>query len=213
MFGSQVSMSLSGYYYNRIYTEYTDQRLGGRIGFGYQFTPALSAGIAYRGTKINITNPIDPALPDLAAVVGRDLAMHQFRVVGGPRHARQRLPRHRRAFDRGVVRTSVGLVPVSAGADRLAEILHALRAARRLGPTRVQLFREAPAGRATTRRSTTGSTPAVFRRIRGFQFRGASPQEIGPTHRPEHRRSAATSKCSPRPNTCSPSPPTTWCAA
>ena len=82
MFGSQVSMSLNGYYYNRIYNEYTDQRLGGRIGFGYQFTPAFSVGVAYSGAKINITNPIDPFLPDLAAVVGRDLAMHSFRIVG-----------------------------------------------------------------------------------------------------------------------------------
>ena len=102
MFGTQVSMGLSGYYYNRIYNEYTDQRLGGRVGFGYQFTPALSGGIAYRGAKINITNPIDPALPDLAEVIGRDLAMHGFAAVADPRQARQRLPRHRRAFDPGV---------------------------------------------------------------------------------------------------------------
>ena len=65
LFNTPVAMGLSGYYYTRIYTEYTEQRLGGRVTLGYQFTPDLSGTIAYRGAKINITNPIDPLLPDL----------------------------------------------------------------------------------------------------------------------------------------------------
>ena len=80
LFNTPVSLGLSGYYYNRIYTEYTEQRLGGRVGLGYQFTPDLSGSIAYRGAKINITNPIDPLLPALAEVTGRDLALHGFQV-------------------------------------------------------------------------------------------------------------------------------------
>ena len=85
MFGSQVSMSLNGYYYNRIYNEYTDQRLGGRIGFGYQFTPALSAGIAYRGAKINITNPIDPALARFGRGRRPRSGHARLRIVAQPR--------------------------------------------------------------------------------------------------------------------------------
>ena len=78
LFDTKVSMGLSGYYYTRIYDEYTEQRLGGRVAMGYQLSPDLSATVAYRGAKINITDPIDPAYPDLADVIGRDLALHGF---------------------------------------------------------------------------------------------------------------------------------------
>ncbi len=73
-----VSMGLSGYYYSRQYTEYLEQRVGGRVALGYQFAPDLSGTIAYRGAKVNIMNPIDPFLPDLAEVTGRNLALHGF---------------------------------------------------------------------------------------------------------------------------------------
>ena len=55
-----MALGLSGYYYTRIYNEYTEQRLGGRVSLGYQFSPDLSGTIAYRGAKINLTNPVDP---------------------------------------------------------------------------------------------------------------------------------------------------------
>ena len=80
MFNTPVSMGLSGYYYSRSYQEWDEQRLGGRIAWGYQFSPDLSGNIAYRGAKINITDPIDPTLPELAEVTGRDLALHGFQV-------------------------------------------------------------------------------------------------------------------------------------
>ena len=76
---TQVSLGLSGFYFNRIYTQYTEQDLGGRISLGYQFSPDLSGTIAYRGEKINITNPQDPLLPALAEVIDRDLALHGFK--------------------------------------------------------------------------------------------------------------------------------------
>ena len=80
MFDTQVSLALSGFYYNRVFTQYTDTRVGGRIGLGYQLTPDLSASIAYRGAKINISNPVDPLLPALAEVTGRNLALHGFEL-------------------------------------------------------------------------------------------------------------------------------------
>ncbi|MEN6449091.1 MAG: POTRA domain-containing protein [Thermoguttaceae bacterium] len=76
LFDTQVSMGLSGYFYNRQYTEYLEQRIGGRVSLGYQFAPDLSGTIAYRGAKVNITDPVDPFLPDLIEVTGRDLALH-----------------------------------------------------------------------------------------------------------------------------------------
>jgi len=79
-FGTQVSMGLSGYFYTRNYTEWVEQRLGGRFALGYQLTPDLSVGAAYRGAKINITNPIDPTIPEIAEVLHRSLALHGFQV-------------------------------------------------------------------------------------------------------------------------------------
>jgi len=80
LFNTAVSLGLSGYYYNRSYREWFEQRLGGRVALGYQFTPDLAGSVAYRGAKINITNPLDPTLPELAEVLGRDLALHGFQV-------------------------------------------------------------------------------------------------------------------------------------
>ncbi|MCK5644498.1 MAG: BamA/TamA family outer membrane protein, partial [Gammaproteobacteria bacterium] len=80
LFGSNINLGLSGYYYNRSYREWFEQRIGGRIALGYQFAPDLSGSIAYRGAKINVTNPIDPTLPDFAEVTGRNLALHGFQV-------------------------------------------------------------------------------------------------------------------------------------
>ena len=39
---ANVSLGLSGYYYDRIYTEWTEAAIGGRISFGYQFTHDLT---------------------------------------------------------------------------------------------------------------------------------------------------------------------------
>ncbi|MEN6459084.1 MAG: POTRA domain-containing protein [Thermoguttaceae bacterium] len=75
-----ISLSLSGYYYERSYTEYTQEQVGGRVALGYQFAPDLSGTVAYRGAKVRILDPIDPYLSDFAEVTGRDLAIHGFSV-------------------------------------------------------------------------------------------------------------------------------------
>lgn len=78
LMNTAISLGLSGYYYNRSYREWFEQRIGGRIALGYQLTPDLSASVAYRGAKINIVDAIDPTLPEFADVLGRNLALHGF---------------------------------------------------------------------------------------------------------------------------------------
>ncbi|HYW78201.1 MAG TPA: BamA/TamA family outer membrane protein, partial [Thermoguttaceae bacterium] len=77
---TNIALGLSGYFYNRWYREWDEERVGGRVSLGYRFEamPDLSCNFAYRGAKINISDPIDPALPELAEVVG-DNALHGFR--------------------------------------------------------------------------------------------------------------------------------------
>jgi outer membrane protein insertion porin family len=80
-FGSNVSLGLNGYYYNRVYNEYEEYREGGRIALGYQFTPALSGSIAYRGANVYCTNAIDLSIPSLAEVNNRNFALDGFSVT------------------------------------------------------------------------------------------------------------------------------------
>lgn len=73
-----VSLSLSGYYYDRRYREWDEQRTGGRVGLGYQFTPDLSGVVAFRGANVKIFDPI-ASIPELDEVLGSN-ALYGFEV-------------------------------------------------------------------------------------------------------------------------------------
>lgn len=73
-----VSLSLSASYFKRIYRDWDEQRTGGRVGLGYQWTENdLSALVSYRGENVQISNVSDPTLPDFQEVVGNN-ALHGF---------------------------------------------------------------------------------------------------------------------------------------
>lgn len=78
--GTNVSLSLSGSYYDRRYTDWDEQRLGGRIGWGYQWVQSdVSTNFTYRAENVNIRNPSNPAEPQLAEVLG-DNILHGFKA-------------------------------------------------------------------------------------------------------------------------------------
>ncbi|TWT78158.1 Outer membrane protein assembly factor BamA precursor [Posidoniimonas polymericola] len=80
VFDTNISMSLSGSYYTRQYDDWQEQRLGGRISYGYQWTENdLSARLTYRGENVNISNA-SADLPEAVAVEG-DNSLHGFGVV------------------------------------------------------------------------------------------------------------------------------------
>jgi outer membrane protein insertion porin family len=70
LFDTPVSFGLSGYYFNRFYRDWTEQRAGGRTSLGYQFTPDLSGNIALRAEDIRISQPRVTTVPDLNEVLG-----------------------------------------------------------------------------------------------------------------------------------------------
>lgn len=74
-----VSLSLSGYFFNRRYLEWTEERLGGRVGLGYQLTPDLSTTLSYRGENVNMSNPIAGAPPQITDTLGNN-ALHGFKL-------------------------------------------------------------------------------------------------------------------------------------
>ncbi|HEX3726196.1 MAG TPA: BamA/TamA family outer membrane protein, partial [Pirellulales bacterium] len=70
LFDLPVSYGLSGYYFQRFYRDWTEQRAGGRTTLGYQFTPDLSGTVALRAEDIRISQPRILGVPDLDAVLG-----------------------------------------------------------------------------------------------------------------------------------------------
>jgi outer membrane protein insertion porin family len=179
-FDTQVSLGLSGFYYNRIYTEYTDQRLGGRIALGYQFAPDFSAVVAYRGADVRISNPIDPAVPALAEVVGRDLALHGFQLT---------FTENKR--DSNFMPTEGYFVEASF--EQVLGSFQYPHAELDLRKYFTLFQRPDCSGRhvlsLASRVGVTGDDTPIYERyyaggfntIRGFQFRGASPSVLGPT--------------------------------
>lgn len=67
---TDVSFGLSGFFYDRIFSQWKEQRLGGRVNLGYHFTKRLSGSLSFRPEVINIRDPIDPTLPDFIQVQG-----------------------------------------------------------------------------------------------------------------------------------------------
>lgn len=83
LFDRNVSLGVSGYYYDRVYNEWFEQRLGGRLSLGYQFTHDLSGTVAYRGNNIKISDPIETPWgvpPDIQEAVG-DNSLHGFELA------------------------------------------------------------------------------------------------------------------------------------
>lgn len=65
-----VSLGLSGFYFDRNYSEWDETRTGGRVSLGYQLTPDLSVSAAFRGMEVEISDPVEPTPPEIAEVIG-----------------------------------------------------------------------------------------------------------------------------------------------
>jgi len=177
VFDTQVQLGLMGFFYDRIYTEYTDQRLGGRISFGYQLTPDFSATVAYRGQSIRISNPIDPTLAVFQGILNRNLALHGFGLT---------LTEDKR--DNAFMPTEGYMIEGS-----FEEVLGSFQYSHAELDLRkyFTLFQRPDcSGRQVlslaARAGITGDNTPIYERyyaggfatLRGFQFRGASPSEI-----------------------------------
>ncbi len=65
-----ISMSLSGFLYDRNFDDWDENRLGGRISFGYRVTPDLSVSLGVSGQNVEITDPRVNTVPELNDVLG-----------------------------------------------------------------------------------------------------------------------------------------------
>lgn len=85
LFDSPISLSLAGSFFDRRFRDWDEERLGGRVGFGYQWVERdLSANISYRGENVTITDaPAASAVPpldDLVEVLGTN-SLHGFKLT------------------------------------------------------------------------------------------------------------------------------------
>jgi outer membrane protein insertion porin family len=169
-----ISLNLSGSFYQRRYDDWDEERLGGRVGWGYQWVDRdLSGMVTYRGENVNVSNPSDPTLPEYAEVIG-DNALHGFglRLVNDKR-------------DNPFLATEGYYL--SASVEQVVGSFSYPRA--ELDGRTYFLLRERPdhTGRHVltfqSRIGITGSDTPVYDRyyaggfstMRGYDFRGASP--------------------------------------
>ena len=65
-----ISMSVSGFLYDRRFDDWDEERLGGRLSFGYRITPDLSISAGVTGQNVNISDPRLLGEPQLDEVLG-----------------------------------------------------------------------------------------------------------------------------------------------
>ncbi|MEM8864663.1 MAG: BamA/TamA family outer membrane protein, partial [Planctomycetota bacterium] len=169
-----ISLSLSGSFFNRRFADYDEQRLGGRVSTGYQWTANdLSAQLSYRYENVEIFDAV-AGIPALDEVVGQDNQLNGFglRIVNDTRN------NPFLATDGHYV--ELQLEQVVGTFDYPRAILDARK---------YFLLRERPdhSGRhvlsTSTRLGFTGTNTPIyehffaggFSTLRGFDFRGAGP--------------------------------------
>jgi len=57
VFNRPISMSVSGFLFDRRFNDWDEARLGGRVGLGYRITPDLSLSVAIGGQNVDIRRP------------------------------------------------------------------------------------------------------------------------------------------------------------
>jgi outer membrane protein insertion porin family len=165
---------MSGSFYDRRYVDWDEQRIGGRVSIGRQWTERdIALTFAYRGENVNIHDPAFPTPPELAEVVG-DNSLHGFRVAAT-----------NDTRDSAFLATSGHFIQMSF--EQVIGTFDYPRAI--LDARQYYLLHERPdrSGRHVlgyaTRLGFTGSHTPVYEHffaggtstMRGFDFRGASP--------------------------------------
>ena len=178
LFGySPFSLSVGGFYYTRIFRDWTEQRLGGRVMVGYEITPDLSLSTELKGEDVKVFDPVINTLPALNRVLGsNDLYTGRVRLAHNTRDS-PFLPTEGHLleliydqkfgefdFPRGEVNWSKYFL-VRERADQTGR--HTFTTSMRLGfsGSDTPLFENFFAGGYST--------------LRGFNFRGAGPVEQG----------------------------------
>jgi outer membrane protein insertion porin family len=174
-----ISFDASGYYYNRIYFDWTEARVGGRLALGRRLTPDLSLAGALRMEDVDIFNLRVHGVPELDAVQGHNDIFSGRVTLSHDTRDIPFMPTQGHLIS-GSFEQAFGEFSFPRGDFELAQYL---------------MVRQRPdgSGRHTaafiTKLGVSGSDTPIFENyfaggystIRGFQFRGASPKDQGVT--------------------------------
>jgi outer membrane protein insertion porin family len=67
---TDFSLGVSGFYFNRFYPDWTEDRYGGRVSLGKQFTPEWSGALALRLEEVEMRNPRTPTPASVLPLIG-----------------------------------------------------------------------------------------------------------------------------------------------
>jgi outer membrane protein insertion porin family len=176
---TNISFDASAFYYNRVYFDWTEARAGGRLAWGYRLTPDLSFAAALRGEDVDIFNPRVKGVPALDNVLGHNtISTARFTLTHDTRDI-PFMPTQGHLITASYEQ-AFGEFSYPRGDAEIAQYF---------------LVRQRPdgSGRHTagfiSKLGVSGSDTPIFENyfaggfatIRGFQFRGASPKDMGVT--------------------------------
>ena len=169
-----LAFGLSGYYYQRIYTEWTENRVGGTVSLGYQFTHDLTGTVRFEGQDVTIGHPEYP-VPSLLDVLGRNplytfTAQLQHDTRDNPFLATEG------HLLSGSIAETVGSFQYPSASFEFSQFFKIFQRADRSGNQILNLdFRAGWSGDDTPifQRFYAGG----FSSIRGFAFRGVTPRD------------------------------------
>ncbi len=172
-----ISFGVSGFLYDRRYQDYDEERLGGRVSFGYRVTPDLSLTTAIGGQNVDISNPRVAGVAALDNVLGdNELYTGEFRLTHDTRDS-PFMPSEGHFFEFGYEKVfgdfdysrfeveNRNYLLVAQRADGSGKQTLTLGSRLGFSGDQTPLFENYFAGGYST--------------IRGFDFRGASPVESG----------------------------------
>lgn len=83
-----ISMNVSAFLFDRRYQDWDEERMGGRLNFGYRITPDLSISAGVRGEQVDVRRPRILGIPQLDAVLGEnDIYSSQARLTHDTRNS------------------------------------------------------------------------------------------------------------------------------
>jgi outer membrane protein insertion porin family len=177
LFDTPVSFGVSGFYFDRNYSDWDEQRLGGRVSFGYQLTPDLSTTFSFRGENVNIHDPKVPTPPEVVEVLG-DNELYGFKLaLAHDTRDSAFLPTEGHLLELGVEQVIGSFdYPIATAEARQYFLLHER-------PDRSGRHVVSVGGQVGFAGSDTPVYDHFFAggysTMRGFDFRGASPQVSG----------------------------------
>ncbi|MDB4863513.1 BamA/TamA family outer membrane protein [Pirellulaceae bacterium] len=69
---TKVSFNTSAFMYDRIYRDWDEKRAGGRVGFGYRLNPDLSVNLGIRLERVKLADPSITGVADLDDALGHN---------------------------------------------------------------------------------------------------------------------------------------------